>query len=145
MGAGRTFGKTRSYVVAAILAVGLALSTAGCGLLVVGGAAAGGAGAAIYYQGKLEKTVDATVKDCYRASHEALKELDMPLNAGEVDYATGNVKSKYADGTKVWIDLERVSDTQTTITVRVGYLGDKERAMTILDHIEKHLPSGENA
>ena len=143
MGADGNSGRARGQVVSALFIVGLALATAGCGLLVVGGAAAGGAGAAIYYHGKLEKTVDAGVKDCYRASHEALKELEMPLNSGQVDYATGSVTSNYADGTKVWINMERQAEKQTTITVRVGYLGDKQRAMTILEHIEKHLPSGE--
>jgi len=139
MAADGNSGRTRRHIVSAVLIAGLALATAGCGLLVVGGAAAGGAGAAIYYHGKLEKTVDANVKECYRATHKAFKELEMPLNAGEVDYATGSVESNYADGTKVWVDLEQQAEDRTTITVRVGYLGDKQRAMTILEHIEKHL------
>jgi len=106
-------------------------------LLVGGGAAAAGAGAAIYYKGRLEQTLQAPIGKVHTACVSALKYFELPILDDKVDKLTGHLESQYADGKHVWIDL-KADGGFTKVTIRVGLLGDEDRAMQILDRIKKN-------
>lgn len=131
MGA-RALGGTRWA--AAVLAVTM-LAASGCFWLVVGAAAGGSA--AVYYQGRLEQTLDADLKTCHVAAERALADLKLRPTRNRADAATAHLESSYADGKRVWIDMEAVGNA-TQVTVRVGLIGDKDRSLKILDGIKRH-------
>lgn len=128
---------------AAAAVVAVALLASGCQLLLLGGAAGAGAGAASYYLGKLEKTVGYDVPETHEAAVSALKSMEMPIMQDRSDRISAHVESEFADGKPVWIDIEASGENDSRITVRVGYVGDKDRAMRILDAMEERL--GEDA
>lgn len=111
--------------------------TTGCAAILVG-AAAGGAGV-VWYKGKLEQTLSATVPQVHAAVKAGLSDLNIRIKEERHDNLISKVRGELADGTKVWIDAASASASTTTITVRVGYMGDKTLSLRILDSIKKHL------
>jgi hypothetical protein len=124
---------------AAAAVVAVALLASGCQLLLLGGAAGAGAGAASYYLGKLEKTVEYDVPETHEAAVSALKSMELPVMQDRSDRISAHVESEFADGKPVWIDIEATGENDSRITIRVGYVGDRDRAMRILDAMEDRL------
>ncbi len=124
-------------LVAVTLLIGMAAS--GCELLLIGGAAGAGAGAASYYMGRLEKTVPHEVPKTRTAAVNSLKDMGLPILQDRADQVTAHIESEFADGKPVWIDIEVAGNSSSDVTIRVGYLGDRERAMRILDAMEERL------
>jgi hypothetical protein len=108
----------------------------GCGVLLFGTGAALGAGAVLYYEGRLQQTVDASLDDTHAATVAGLKDLGLPVILSE---SKRQVESEYRDDTHVWIGLKSLEARQTRVSVRVGLTGDKERAADILDAIKRNL------
>ena len=52
---------------------------------------------------------------------------------------TAHLESEFADGKRVWIDVDKTTDTVSTLTIRVGLTGDEARSREILAKIEAHL------
>ena len=111
--------------------------TTGCAAVLIG-AAAGGAGV-VWYKGKLEQSLSATVPQVHAAVKAGLSALNISIKEERHDSLTSEVRGELADGTKIWIDAASTSASTTTITVRVGYMGDKTLSLRILDSIKKHL------
>ncbi len=111
--------------------------TTGCAAILVG-AAAGGAGF-IWFEGKLEETVRATVPHTHKAIKAGLNDLKIHILEDKGDELTAEVNGVLADGTKVWIDAESTGKSVTRLTIRVGYLGDRTMSLRIRDSIKKHL------
>ena len=121
-------------------AVLVTMLLSGCAALLVGGAA--GAGGAVYVKGKLSEDVNATASQVHDATVSALKELNLPIIEDTHDNLSAKMKSRFADGAEVWIDISSLSTESSQITVRVGVLGDENRSRQILDAVHKHLPMG---
>lgn len=47
--------------------------------------------------------------------------------------------SEYHDGRTIWIDIFPVSETVSSVSVRVGMTGDEETSRKILEKIEQSL------
>ena len=102
MEAARSDERSRSFsrklsrtLVAATLVVAVAAS--GCELLLLGGAAGAGAGAASYYMGRLEKTVPHDVPETHDAAVAALKDLGLPILQERSDQVSSHIESEFAD------------------------------------------------
>jgi hypothetical protein len=115
----------------------ICFSQAGCVALVAGAAA--GAGTVVYIKGNLDETVNAPANKTHFATIAALKEMNMPIRDDQHDQMTAHVKSQYADGKHVWIDIEEINNASCKLQIRVGTFGDEYRARQILDAIHKHL------
>ncbi len=115
----------------------LYLFNSGC-VALFAGAAAGGAGV-IWYKGKLEETIRASVPRVHQAVKAGLRDLEISITEDRFDKLSSEVKAVLADGKKVWIDAESTSSSTTKLTIRVGYLGDKMLSLRILNAIKKHL------
>jgi hypothetical protein len=111
--------------------------SAGCAAVVVGAGA--GAAAVTWSQGKLEETIPATVPHLHDAIKAGLSDLNIKVTEDKFDDLIAKVRAELADGTKVWIDAESTGSSMTKMTIRVGYLGDKEFSLRIRDAIKKHL------
>ncbi len=108
----------------------------GCRALFIGaGAAAGAAAVVVYVKGNAEQTVDVPLEKFHAATVQALKDLKLPLNEDKMDYSGASMKSEYSDGTSVWITLTAMTPGSTKIRVRVGIMGEMERAREIINKI----------
>lgn len=101
--------------------------------------AAGGTAGTVYVMGKLKEQVNVPVPKAHQATLAGLKDLGLLIREDRGDKLTAYVKSEFADGTTVWIDIENVSDSGSRIEIRVGLTGDEARSRKILEAIKKHL------
>lgn len=122
---------------ALMVIVSLAMGCSGCVALLVGAAA--GAGGVAYVQGGLEKNVDHSVAQAYKASLAALKSLDMFVTSKEQDPHSAKIKAEASDGKSVTIDIESLTERSSKIKIRVGIMGDQERSQIILNAIQRRL------
>ncbi len=109
----------------------------GCIALLAGGAA--GAGSVVYVKGQLKDTVNAPVTAVHSAASATLKELSLPIIQDNHDTLSARMKSRFADGQDVWIEVDYVTLESSRITVRVGIIGDERKSRQILDGIYKQL------
>ncbi len=110
----------------------------GCVALMVAGAAAGGAGV-VWYKGKLEETIPASVPSVHKATKAGLKDLNINITEDKSDSLTSKVSGLLADGKRIWVDAESTGTSTTKITIRVGLFGDKTFSLRIRDAIKRHL------
>ena len=115
----------------------LYLFNSGC-VALFAGAAAGGAGV-IWFKGKLEETIKKPVPRVHNAVKAGLADLNIHILRERSDNLTSDVDGVLADGTKVWINAESTGQAVTKLTIRVGYLGDKNLSLRIRDAIKQHL------
>lgn len=107
-------------------------------LLIVGGAGVG-AGGAIWYKGKLEATLHATIHQTRSATLNALKDLNLPVMLEKKDNLVAIIDSEISDGTRIWIKLNSLTESTTKVNIRVGILGDEARSNRILEAIKRNL------
>lgn len=125
-----------------LLVIVAALSLAvlnGCAVLVVGGAAAAGAGTVVYLDGELKDTQDSSLDAVYTASLAGLKDMQFAVVNSSKDTINAKILARTATDTKVQITLTKQSPTLTEIRIRVGTFGDEQMSRQILDKIKAHL------
>ena len=126
-----------SRVPSLALCVVLAFFCSGCFWMAVG--AAGGVAAAVNMMGKLKDEVNSDVSTVHKATVAALAELGLKVLEDKFDKVTAHVESEFSDGEHVWIDLESLWGSRTSLTIRVGVTGNEVRARKIYDAIKRPL------
>ncbi|HZT82739.1 MAG TPA: DUF3568 family protein, partial [Gemmataceae bacterium] len=123
-----------------------ALANSGCLALAVGGAAAGATAVGLaYHEGKLCRTYTAGLEDVRAATHAALGDLGMKIEAEEMGAAGGHLDSRLANGkpVRIHLDVEQpkipADGPLTRVGVRVAWFGDKDASMRVLEAIDAHL------
>jgi len=127
-----------SRVPSLVLCVVLAFFCSGCFWMAVG--AAGGVAGAVYVTGKLKDEVNNDVTTVHKATVAALAELELKVLEDKSDKVTAHVESEFSDSEHVWIDMESLWNSRTSMTIRVGVMGNEVRARKIYDAIKRHLP-----
>jgi hypothetical protein len=117
-------------------ALAMPLAGGGCAVALVG--AAGGTGY-VYAKGQQGDRFHAPVPRAHKAALGALAELGLSATADRGDNITASIESEFADGAHVWIDIKETSPAETEVTVRVGVMGDVDRARRILAGIRVRL------
>jgi len=117
----------------------VALASSACVALLVGGAAAAGAGTVAYVRGELQSTLDAPFDRAWTATVRALGDLGMPVTAQEKDGLSGRITARAAGDRKVTVQLRKVSGTATEVRIRVGTWGDEAASRQILEQIQHRL------
>lgn len=107
-------------------------------LMLFGVAATLGAGCEITDYGTAQSVVDYDLKDTYEATVEALEEQELKINDQNMDAMVGRVTARTADDKPVTVDLEKITDDATRISVRVG-VADEARADMIRQAIVDNL------
>lgn len=128
--------KNAKRLISALLLSVLCLSTAGCGAVIVGGAAA--AGTYFYLDGQTRGTYNVSLNKAYKASLAACEDLQIPVISQSKDGADAKVVGKYY-GDEVTISLQLVGDNLTEITVRVGLFGNESASRRINNAINEKL------
>lgn len=126
-----------SRVPSLVLCVVLAFFCSGCFRMAVG--ATGGVAGAVYMMGKLKDEVNYDVSTVHKATVAALAELELNVLEDKFDKVTAHVESEFSDGEHVWIDLESLWGSRTSLTIRVSVTGNEVRARKIYDAIKRHL------
>ncbi len=123
-------------IVMLIFVVFFGLQASGCLLLLGVGAGVGGTA---YVMGKLEVEIDASVPKLQKATVAGLRALSMPVVKERGDKLTAEIESKTADDATVKVSLSSLTPSRSTISIRVGLIGNETRSRQILDAIRKHI------
>lgn len=127
----------RTIGAVAVLAIWLISAAALPGCLVA--AAGAGAGTYAYVTGAMEATEEHPLDTVYAAAAKAVEKLDFKNVSSSKDALEGLIKSETADGTSVKVRVEKVTDSTTKITIRVGTFGDEAKSAQVLEAIRKEL------
>ena len=119
------------------------LSFYGCAVAVLGVGAAG-AGAAAYFNGKLTKTYESEYHDTVQASSSTLAGLKIPITETIADELKTEIRAIRTDGTPIAIDIIRIEQGLTKVSVRTGSVGiwDKRVSEQIHGYIYQNLHRG---
>ena len=123
-----------------ILSLLCVFSLYGCAVALVGIGAAG-AGAAAYFNGKLTKTYESEYHDTVQASSATLEDLKIPITETITDELKTEIKARRPDGTPVAIEIIRIEQDLTQVSVRTGSLGfwDKRVSEQVHGYINQNL------
>jgi hypothetical protein len=128
--------KILGCVVASALLVSV-VSFMGCVPLIVGAAA--GAGGYAWASGELVKEFTASASDVQRAAVRGLKKLGVSIKEEKHDRLTASIKSKFADGKNISIQISALTEKTTRLKIRVGVFGDKTKSEMVLNSIQEGL------
>jgi len=111
-----------------------------CAVAVIGIGAAG-AGAFSYFSGKLTKTYESEYHDTIRASSDTLERLKIPITETISDELKTEIKARRPDDTPVAIEVVRIDQNHTQVSVRTGSFGiwDKRVSEQIHGYINQKL------
>ncbi len=110
---------------------------AGCFWLVAGGA--GVAGAYAWINGNLSRNYKQPIETTWKGSLRALRKLKLKVTERKHDAFNGYIKAELVKGDVVKLSLERWTNNETRVIVRVGMLGDRDISMRVHEQIEKEL------
>ena len=113
------------------------LSAPGCVPLVIGAAA--GVGGFAWVQGELVNDLQVPAERLHKAVSRAMRDLRLAVMEDKGDRLSAKVLAKYSDGTDVTISIAAKTEKVSTLKIRVGILGDKEKSELILNAIQKRL------
>jgi hypothetical protein len=128
--------KTVTRAIAAMLLSAMLLCSAGCGAILLGGAAA--AGTYVYLDGQAKNTYKASLQKSFDASMAACKELSIPVTSESKDGSSAKIVGKLS-GDTVYITMKLVGDNLTEISVRVGLFGNESASRRIHATIARRL------
>ena len=119
-----------------LLLVCTALSLAGCGVVLIGGAAAGTVG---YVSGDLNATLEDTFDRVVAATDLAIAENSITeVTRTPEQYQVLYVLKTLQDD-KVQLTVARVTNDMTSVSIRIGLFGDEPLSRQILNEIESRL------
>jgi hypothetical protein len=112
----------------------------GCELLVIGGAAAVGAGSGTYFfvNGELKTDYYAPFDKVWNACEKTVADMHGIEVLPVKEIAQGKITTRINDE-KVQFDIKYKSKDLTTVAIRAGYIGDKLSSQMLHDKIAEHL------
>ena len=113
--------------------------TTGCAVALIGIGA--GIGAFAYINGKLIKTYESEYHTTIMASRKTLEELKIPITEEIGDELNTIIRAKRPNGMPIAIEVERIEQNLTEVSVRSGAVGvwDREVSMEIHELINAKL------
>ena len=102
-----------------------------------------GAGAGVGTYSKMNRELTATyhepLKEIWPKTLSAVKKLQLTFRKKEIDALGGTIEVRRSDGTLIKIRLTPVGDRDTSIGVRVGTWGNREKSELVHNAIRKEL------
>ena len=118
------------------LLLGTPLLLSGCGVLLLGGAAAGTVG---YVSGDLNATLGNRFADVVRATEQVVADNAITLLAKDNTSYSTSFSLKTSQGDKVKLDVVYATRDITNITIRWGVFGDEALSTRFLNEIKNRL------
>ncbi len=125
----------KTYIVFLSLMVSLPF-VSGCAVILAGGA---GAGTVAYIKGELQTNLEASLEKSIEATRSAVDNLKFIKISEEVDKLTGEIIARTSQDEKITIQLNKVTENTTKISIRVGMFGDQSLSHSLLEEIKKEL------
>jgi hypothetical protein len=112
----------------------------GCGFLIVGGAAAVGAGSGTYFfiNGELKTDYYGPFDKVWSACEKTVADMHGIEVVPDREIAQGKITTMINDE-KVQFDVKYKSKNLTTVAIRVGLVGNKLSSQLLHDKIAEHL------
>ncbi|MGD8995602.1 MAG: DUF3568 family protein [Syntrophobacterales bacterium] len=130
------FRKQRTMLLLCYLLMGLS----GCAAVIAAGVGVGvGFGTYKYLEGNLQRDYIGPPDTLWEATLTALDDLQVAAEVKERDFFGGLIKGIMHDGTKITINMKRLTDNSTEVGVRVGVFGDRKRSETIHNKIAENF------
>lgn len=107
----------------------------GCELALLGLGAGGGIAGYQYLEGHTSKEFPLEYSKAWNVSNTALENLNISISSSENKDTQGVIKGFQEDGKSVSIKLTERGQWVTTISIRVGKLGNRDDAEIILNEI----------
>ncbi len=107
----------------------------GCAVALLGVGAGVGIGAYKYVEGSLVRQYPLSYSRAWDATNSALENLQISISNSMDEGAKGKIEAVRKDGKKVVIKIKDEGQGVSTITVRVGMLGDRGIAERIHEEI----------
>lgn len=108
----------------------------GCGVLILGGAAAGTVG---YVSGELEAAVEGRFHQVVKAADQTIEDLSITVQSKNVSSHAVAYICKTVQNDTVELNIIYATRNLTNITIRVGVFGDEPLSRRILKEIESRL------
>ena len=128
---------TKRYVLTVVAA--LAVVAAGCGVVLIGGGVAAGVSAVVWKRGWLVTTIDEPQDRVFRAAAAAVSDLRIIVEDKKLDDKSAVVDGYAQDSKRVMVKTKRLGEKATRVSIRVGFWGDQQRSLRILEQMKKHL------
>ncbi len=117
----------------------LLMFCSGCGAAAVGTGAGTGVGTYSKMNRELTATYHEPLKEIWPKTLSAVKKLQLTFRKKEIDALGGTIEVRRFDGTLIKIRLTPMGERDTSISVRVGTWGDREKSELVHNAIRKGL------
>ena len=123
----------------AFLGMSLLVSISGCVSTGVGGGPNVTAGTYSYFTRELEVIYGIPLADVWPRALAAVESLQLHIDRQLIDGLGGEIQARRPDGTNVQVSLEPTGDHSTSISVRVGFWGDREMSERVQRAIRQQI------
>ena len=89
--------------------------------------------------GMVKGVENASLDATYDATLKALEALELEVRRSDKDAMMGQIEGRTADRKRLTIDLERLAENSTKVSIHIDPMGDKTRSNVILAEIENQL------
>lgn len=114
---------------------------AGCVATGIGTGGGAGIGTYNYATGELRVLYSVPLEKMWPKALAAVQDLQLTVDRKHMDALGGEIEARRNDGTSVKVWLKPAGDNSTSIDVRVGTLGSKEKSERIHYAIQQRLRS----
>lgn len=121
----------------------LSLLVGGCVTANIGAGSGNGAGAGSYsyITGEMQATYSMPIEELWSHTVTAMEGLRLYIDSKYMDSLGARIDARRADGTPVKVQLKPAGERSTTVDVRVGTFGSREKSERIHTAIQKQLGS----
>ncbi|HSX82321.1 MAG TPA: DUF3568 family protein [Candidatus Saccharimonadia bacterium] len=123
----------------ALLGMSLLASVSGCVTTAVGGGPNVTTGTYSYFTRELEVIYGIPLADVWPRVLAAVESLQLHIDRQTIDGLGGEIQARRADGTKVRVDLKPSGNHSTSVSVRVGDMGDREMSERVQRTIREQV------
>jgi hypothetical protein len=117
----------------------LLASVSGCATIAVGGGPNVTAGTYYYFTRELEVIYGVPLADVWARTLAAIESLQLHIDVQRIDGLGGEIQARRPDGTKVQVYLKPNGDHSTSVSVRVGFWGDREMSERVQRTIRQQV------
>ena len=111
----------------------------GCTAVLIGSGVAVGAAAVGWQRGWLKTTLDEPIERVQRATRSALADFKVALDTETTGPSARTLSGPMPDGRQVLVKLKVAGQKSTHLAIHVGFWGDQELSVKLLEQIKKHL------
>lgn len=98
---------------------------------------AGGGEAFAYHQGELRSTEKVSIHTVWDATVNAINKLGFEVKKKAKDDVSAVLSAETAQDDSIHIELDRIKDNRTKISIRINYFGDEKLSKHIYQTIKE--------